>query len=118
MAVPESAYEARLKQAIIAKAVRFFVQLQAPLGTFEVGDLGAANVRSDFQIQELLYGLHFRGVHYDLTELVTVADVVRSGLNIGAGASLAAEKQQDVQRAIDAACSWIEDELNSGYGVG
>lgn len=118
MAVPESAYEARLKQAIIAKTVRFYEQMKAPLGSLDVGELGAVTVRSDFQIQELLFGLHFRGVPYDLTELVTVEDVVRAGLEIGSGGVLAAEKTVDVQRALDAACSWIEDELNHGYGVG
>lgn len=118
MAVPQSAYEAQLKQAIIGKAVRFYEQMQAPLGMLDLGDLGSTRVGPDFQTQELLYGLRFRGVPYDLSTLVTVNDVIRAGLEIGAGGSLASEKQQDVQRALDAACAWIETELNEGIGIG
>lgn len=114
MAVPGSTYEDRLAQAIIAKATRFYVSLQAPLGTWgEMTEFGQANVRPDYQIQELLFGLRFRGVPVDLTTLVSTEDVIRAGLQADPN-DFSAAQVQDVARALASACSWVEDECNIG----
>lgn len=119
MAVLQETYEDRLKQAIIAKATRFLVMMEAPLGSWgEMTEFGMASVKPDYQIRELLYGMRFRGVPYDLATLVTTEDVIRAGLQVTQDESYSfpAHRIPDVERAIGAACSWIEDYLNQGYG--
>ena len=79
---PSIGEEARLAQALIAKATRFFVQLEAPLGTWgELSEFGMATVRPDYQIREILFGLHLPDWDTDaLADLVTADDVIRAGL--------------------------------------
>ena len=110
--------EARLTQALIAKATRFFVQLEAPLGTIgELTDFGMATVRPDYQIRELLFGLHAADwTVEDLTALVTTDEVIRAGLQADP-ATFPAARIPDVQRAIDAAADWISKDLEGAFGV-
>ena len=56
---PTPSEEARLAQAIIAKATRILLLAATPLGLAgEVTEFGVATVRPDYQIKELLFGLH------------------------------------------------------------
>lgn len=109
---------ARLTEAVIAKATRILAMSKAPLGwSGELLDDMVATVRSDRQIEELLYGLRFRDWDVDITSLVEVADVVRHGLQIGPDDGFPEEKEPDVQRAIDSACSWVAHCLLEGIGI-
>jgi len=109
---------ARLTQAIIAKAARFLAMVEAPLGSWgELTEFGLATVRPDFQIKELLFGLHNSGILLtDLAGLVEVDDVIRAGLNADP-LTFPAERIPDVQRAIDSAVDWVWHELEQAYGV-
>ena len=115
---PTLGQSARLTQAIIAKATRILVMTEAPLGSWgEITDFGIATVRPDYQIKELLYGLHVGDWELsDLSNLVEVDDVIRAGLQADP-VTFPAERVPDVQRAIDAAVDWIHTDLVGAFGV-
>ena len=76
-----------------------------------------ATVRPDYQINELLYGLHLPEWEIaDLAGLVTTDDVIRAGLMVDP-ATFPADRIPDVQRAIDAAVDWVTSELYGAFGV-
>lgn len=107
----------RLTQAVLAKAVRILLLVEAPLGSFgELSEFGMAVVRPDYQQTELLYGLRYTTWDIDLTTLVTADDVIRAGLQAD-GSDFPESRMVDVTRAIDAAVSWIASELLDGIGV-
>lgn len=107
----------RMTEAVIAKATRILSLAPAPLGyTGDLIDEGAAMVRPDHQIQELLYGLRFRDWDVDLTTLVETDDVIRHGLGTDPD-DFDVSKVPDVQRAIDSAVSWVAHLLLEGAGV-
>lgn len=105
----------RFTHAVIFKAVRFLKLPEAPFGHSGVTEWGMATVRPDFEIEELLYGLRFREWDIDLTTLVTTDDVIRVGLQIDPDDWVGTEA--DVQRAIDAAISWVADRVLNGVGI-
>jgi hypothetical protein len=114
--VPTAAEEARLGQAAIAKATRFLVLPEAPLGSWgELSEFGMAVVRPDYAITELLFGLHFRHLTIDWDSIVTADDVIRVGLSADP-ATFPADKLPDVERALEAAISWVSAELEGGVG--
>lgn len=105
----------RFTQAVIQKATRIYLLTNAPYGHHGISDFGPARVLRDDQIEELLYGLRYREWDIDLTTLATPADVIRVGLqsndtDFGGEAS-------DVERALDAAVSWIADRVLHGVGL-
>lgn len=103
-ATPE--IEARLAQAVLAKALRIYALAEAPLGTHgEMTEFGMMAVRPDYQIQELLGGLLRVNWDVDLTTMITSDDVVR---HLGYD-DLPAAKVVDIDRAIAAATSWVAD---------
>ena len=110
--------ESRLAQAVIAKATRIIVLAEAPLGSWgEITDFGIATVRPDYQIKELLYGLHVGDWELsDLSNLVEVDDVIRAGLQADPD-TFPIARRQDIQRAIDAAVDWVHQDLDGGFGV-
>jgi len=113
---PTDTQTARLAQAVIAKATRFLVLPEAPLGTWgEMGDLGIATVRPDYSIVELLYGLHFRDFDVDWDTIVSTDDVIRVGLAAEPD-TFPTDKRPDVDRALAAAIDWINEELRGGIG--
>lgn len=119
-APPTVLQEERITQALIMKATRILVMADAPLGTWgEPTEFGLATVRPDYQIRELLYGLHLTVdvTAEDLAALVTVDDVIRNGLQLDP-ASLPTDRQDDVQRCIDAAADWVATNLEQSWGVG
>jgi hypothetical protein len=102
---PHAAHLDRLTQAIIAKAVRIYVMAEAPLGTHgEWTEFGVARVMPDHQISELLFGLMFEHFPEDLSTLVTAEDVIR---HLGYD-EFPEAKEDDVERAISAAASWVD----------
>lgn len=106
--------EARLTQAVLAKAIRLYALPEAPFGTHgEMTEFGMAKVLPDYQIIEILSGLLRINWDVDPTTLVTVADVVRA---IGYD-DLTADKDADIQRAIDSAASWVADYILGGVAV-
>jgi hypothetical protein len=106
----------RLTQAVLAKAVRILLLVEAPLGSFgELSEFGMAAVRPDYQQTELLYGLRFINWDDDLTALVTSDDVIRAGLQADP-ADFPEARMGDVDRAIEAAASWVASELLDGLG--
>jgi len=108
---------ARLTQAVLAKAVRILLLVEAPLGTFgELSEFGQAAVRPDYQQTELLYGLRFVNWADDLSTLVSTSDVIRAGLQ-APPADFPSANLPDVTRAIDAAASWVGSELLDGAGI-
>jgi hypothetical protein len=114
---PTPEQQERMVQAVIAKATRFYVLAQAPLGTWgEVTEFGVATVKKDHQIVELLYGLRFRNWDVDLAALVTTDHVIRQGLEHSVD-DFEDDKIPDVQRAIDSAISWIAHYLLEGVGL-
>lgn len=105
--------EARLEQAVIAKATRILMLVEAPLGIWgEMGEMGPAAVRPDWQIRELLYGLHYSEA--DVPD-VTTDVVIRQGLQTDPD-TFPADRLDDVERAINSARSWIAHDL-VGIGV-
>lgn len=112
---PESA---RLAMAVAAKAARLLALSEAPLGTVgEMTEWGIAVVRPDYNISELLYGLRYRKwTPAELTGLIAAADVVRMSLGAQA-AGFPADRLADVERAISAAISWLDEELKGGSGI-
>ena len=127
MAAPTESQLARLKLAIVQKAVRLLVLPEAPFGSFgEITEYGRTAVRPDFAIKELLYG--FRGKDFntydedgELVEefdiddvVVTSDDVIRMGFDDPE--VFTAEREADVDAAIDAAKSWVADYI-AGVGV-
>ena len=114
---PTPEVEARLVQAVIAKAVRILLLIDAPLGSFgELTEFGQSTVRPDFQQAELLYGLRFIDWDVDFTTLVTTDDVIRAGLK-AEPTDFPIARIPDVQRAIDAAASWVAVEILGGIGI-
>ena len=120
MAVPSPTADdtERLMQACVAKATRILMLVEAPLGSWgEMTDLGVASVRPDYQIRELLFGLHYQP-EWDLDAVLegaTAEMVIRQGLQTDP-ASFPAERLPDVERALAAARSWIKLDL-VGLGV-
>jgi hypothetical protein len=114
---PSSGQTERLKTALIQKAARFLIFPEGPLGFFgEITELGQPFIRPDYQIRELLFGLHLTVAVVDLASLVTTDDVIRAGLQADP-ANFPTERLPDVQRSIDAAADWIELELTGAFGV-
>ena len=114
---PTPEQTARFAQAVIQKATRFLKLPEAPFGHSGVMEWGTAQVRPDFEIQELLYGLRFREWDIDLTTLVTPDDVIRLGLQLDPADLGGPLETADVQRAIDAAVSWVAHQVLEGTGV-
>jgi hypothetical protein len=108
----------RLKSALIQKAARFLLLPTGPLGLYgEMGEWGTPTAKPDYQIAELLFGLHQAIAEIDdLAGLVTTADVIRNGLQADP-ATFPADRLPDVQRAIDAAADWIRSDLWAAWGV-
>jgi hypothetical protein len=105
--------EARLTQAVVAKAVRILSLVEAPLGIWgEMTDMGPASVKPDWQIRELLFGLHYSGM---AVPEVSADMVIRQGLQTDP-ATFPADKLPDIDRAIAAARSWIAHDLQ-GFGI-
>jgi hypothetical protein len=105
--------EARLTQAVVAKAVRILSLVEAPLGLWgEMTDMGPASVKPDWQIRELLFGLHYSGM---AVPEVSADVVIRQGLQTDP-ATFPADKLPDIDRAIAAARSWIAHDLQ-GFGI-
>lgn len=116
MPAPTANQEARLSQAAIAKATRFLVLPEAPLGSWgELSEFGMAVVRPDYAITELLYGLHFKDLDIDWDTVVTVDQIVEVGLGADP-AALPADKTAAVTQARAAAIDWINEELEGGIG--
>ncbi len=106
--------EARLEQAVVAKATRILKLVESPLGLWgEMAEMGPAAVKPDWQIRELLYGLHYLEVA--TAPVVTTDMVIRQGLQTDP-ASFPVALLPDVQRAIDSAQSWVAHDL-VGIGV-
>jgi hypothetical protein len=104
----------RLTQAVIAKAARIYALGEAPLGTHgEMTEFGMARVMPDHQITELVGGLLRINWDVDLTSLASVADVVRA---LGYD-DLPTAKDGDIQRAIEAACSWVAEYILGGVAI-
>jgi len=105
--------EARLTQAVIAKATRILSLVESPLGLWgEMTDLGPASVKPDWQIRELLFGLHYSGMP---VPEVSADMVIRQGLQTDP-AGFPTANLPDVERAIAAARSWIAHDLQ-GFGI-
>ena len=117
MDTPTPEQTERFAQAVIQKATRFLKLPEAPFGHSGVMEWGTATVRPDFEIQELLYGLRFREWDIDLTTLVTPDDVIRFGLQLDPVDLGGPMVTADIQRAIDAAVSWIAVSVLEGTGV-
>jgi hypothetical protein len=114
---PTDEQASRLAQAAIAKATRFLVLPEAPLGSWgEMSEFGMAVIRPDYAISELLFGLHFRGLIIDWASIVTADDVIRNGLSADPS-DMPIERVADVDRALEAAQEWIEEELREGVGI-
>ena len=100
--------EARLIQATAAKASRILSMAEAPLGVVgEVTEMGVAETRPDYQISELLLGLHYRS-DFDvlsITEAVTPEMVIT--MRGSDPATFPAANLPAVVQAIDAARSWV-----------
>lgn len=111
--------EAQLAQAVIAKATRLYVLVEAPLGVVgEMSELGMVTVRPDYTIGELLFGLRYQDITVeDWTSIVTASDVIRSGLNMDP-ATAPDYVEAGVERALTAAIGWVETELAGGAGAG
>jgi hypothetical protein len=110
---PEEAQ--RLVQCVIAKATRILALVEAPLGTWgEITEVGVAQTRPDYQLQELLYGLRYPP--YTVVDIdVGTDDVIRQGLQTDP-ATYPPDKLPDVQRAIDAATNWVLHAVR-GFGA-
>jgi hypothetical protein len=107
----------RLVQAVIQKATRILMLSKAPLGSWgELNEFGVATVRSDYEIQELLYGLRFVNWDVDLMTLVDTDDVIRVGMQTDP-TTFPTDRVPDVQRAIGGAVSWIAGYLLDGANV-
>jgi hypothetical protein len=113
--VPNAQQEARFAEAVLQKAIRFLKLPEAPFGHSGVTEWGVASVQTDRQIEELLYGLRFQDWDIWLPGLVTTDDVIRVGLQIDPARSTA--NPADVQRAINAAASWVAERCLLGVGV-
>lgn len=111
--------EARLIQAVAAKATRILMLAEAPLGVWgEITEMGVAQTRPDYQIRELLFGLHYRGADLDVDTITAAVDpemVIRQGLQTDP-ANFPPDRLPDVERAIDAARSWVASEV-VGFGA-
>lgn len=111
--------EARLTQAVVAKAARIYAMSQAPLGTHgEMTEYGAARVMPDYQIGELLAGLLRVNWDVNLDELMgsdDSDDPYGSGVDKVVDAlgydSVPAGKEADLVRAIESAVSWVSDHI-------
>jgi hypothetical protein len=115
--VPNSEQIARMTQAVIQKATRFYMMSQAPLGQWgEMTEYGMATVRPDYNIDELLKGLRRQRWDIDLSTRVTTSDVIRQGLQLDPEI-FPEDKLVDVQRAIDSAVSWVTEELAGFVGI-
>jgi hypothetical protein len=108
----------RLRSALIQKATRFLILPTGPLGFYgEMTEWGTPTARPDYQIAELLMGLHQTIAEIaDLAGLVTTDEVIRNGLQADP-ATFPADRVPDVQRAIDAAADWIKSEVWAAWGV-
>jgi hypothetical protein len=108
----------RLRSALIQKAARFLIFPTGPLGFYgEMSEWGTPTAKPDYQIAELLKGLHQTVAEIeDLAGLITTDDVIRNGLQADP-TTFPAERLPDVQRAIDAAADWVRDELWVAWGV-
>jgi hypothetical protein len=107
----------RVKAALIQKAARFVIFPTGPLGLYgEMSEWGTPTAKPDYQIAELLKGLHLPDYDVDLVGLITTDDVIRNGLQADPS-TFPAERLPDVQRAIDAATDWVHSELWDAWGV-
>jgi hypothetical protein len=115
---PTAGQTERIRSALIQKAARFLILPTGPLGFYgEMSEWGTPTAKPDYQIAELLYGLHYAIAEVeDLAGLVTTDEVIRNGLQADPS-SFPAERLPDVQRAIDAAADWIRTELWAAWGV-
>jgi hypothetical protein len=114
---PTTETEERLAQALIQKATRILMLSKAPLGSWgELNEFGVATVRSDHEIQELLYGLRFVNWNVDLPTLVDTDTVIRVGMQADPS-TFPTDRIPDVQRAIDAAASWLAAYVLYGTNV-
>lgn len=117
--LPTVTESSRLAQAMIQKATRFLVMAQAPLGLWgDATEFGQATVRPDYQIRELLFGFHttLEVTATDLAALVTADDVIRAGLGVDP-TTFPTARIPDVEQAIEAAASWVYDEITKAWGV-
>lgn len=116
MPISQQSYTDRLTQAIVFKATRFYLMAQAPFGHWgEMTEEGLAMIRPDYEVRELLYGMRFKPVG-ELESLVDTDLVIRQGLQQDPD-DFPADKVPDVERAIGAACSWVEDFLTEGIAI-
>jgi hypothetical protein len=114
---PTAGQAAQLAVAAIGKATRLLVLPGSPYGlSGEVTDFGLAAIRPDYSLQEIVYGLRFKGLVPDWSSIVTADDVIRVGLNADP-MTFPTDKVPDVERALLAAENEIEAELVGGVGV-
>lgn len=111
--MPTAAELARLKLAVIQKAMRLLLLPESPLGNFGEQLAGVSvPVPKDYAIKELLYG--FRGKEWGDFDLyddleVTTEDVIRVGFNNPE--QFPEFREDDVEDAVAAAKSWVADYL-------
>lgn len=115
---PTEGQEAQLKEAIIAKATRIYLQTAAALGHVgQITEFGVATVRPDYQIRELLMGLRWVEWDVDTATLVTTDDVITQGLQAEANDTWPDEKITLLEEAIAAAWSWVTTDILEGIPV-
>lgn len=112
---PTTEQAAQLKEAVIAKATRIFLQSPAALGYVgELGEMGMATVRPDYQIRELLHGLRFVDWDIDHTDFPSQDEVLEQGLQTS---GLTTAKLDLIDDAIAAAWSWVANEILHGVPI-
>lgn len=115
---PTAEQQSQLKEAVIAKATRIFLQSPAALGYVgEMSELGMATVRPDYQIRELLVGLRWVDWDVDHTTLVTQDDVITQGLQATADGTWPTAKLDLIDEAIEAAWAWVAADIFGGVPV-
>lgn len=115
---PTAGQAAQLKEAIIAKATRIYLQTAAALGHVgQMTEFGVATVRPDYQIRELLMGLRYVDWDVDHETLVTSDDVITQGLQAEANDTWPEEKLDLIDEAIAAAWSWVTTDILEGIPV-
>lgn len=118
MAAPTEAQAARVKQAIIAKAIRFLLMPGNPYGVFGIsGDVDGAmaTIRPDYAINEFLFGL--RAVEdFDISSVTVTVDEVVASMD-GVADDFSTEKKDAIERAIDGAKDWVAEFLAGGWGL-
>jgi hypothetical protein len=106
----------QLGQAVYLLAGRFYRSADAPFGVVGSVDLGVAYVRSRHpDVDALLYG--YRGGEIPADQVwPTVDDVAVSVLNVSVSV-LPAGKQEQLQRAVDAAVEYVSAQVTAAFGV-